>query len=91
MPMVKATSSSSLGSESLDHDHDESSLELRTGRSGEAVYAGFDPHNKVVLEGSDLSHDGDMLVGGTISDIAFTESLQHVQRSHTSDADFQLV
>jgi len=85
--MVKATFTSQLDYESLDHYYDESSLELRTERSGKAVYVDTASHNKIVLEGSNFSYDGDMLTGGTITDITFKDSDGDVYAS-ISNADY---
>ena len=85
--MVKATFTSLLDYNSLDHYYDESSLELRTERSGKAVYVDTESHNKIVLEGSNFSYDGDALVGGTISDITFQDSQGDVYAA-ISNADY---
>jgi Ca2+-binding RTX toxin-like protein len=85
--MVKATFTNQLDFESLDHYYDESSLELRTERPGKAIYVDTDSHNKIVLEGSNFSYDGDMLVGGTITDITFKDSDGDVYAS-ISNADY---
>jgi len=72
--MVKATFTSQLDFETLDHFYDDSSLELRTERPGKAVYVDTDSHNRIVLEGSNFSYSHDVLVGGTITDITFKDS-----------------
>ncbi len=85
--MVKATFTSQLDFESLDHYYDESSLELKTERSGKAVYVDTESHNKIVLEGSNFTYAGDMLTGGTITDIAFKNGDGDVYASITN-ADY---
>jgi Ca2+-binding RTX toxin-like protein len=85
--MVKATFTSQLDFESLDHYYDESSLELRTERSGKAVYVDTDSHNRIVLEGSNFTYSGDMLTGGTITDITFKNGDGDVYASITN-ADY---
>jgi Ca2+-binding RTX toxin-like protein len=71
--MVKATFTSLLDFETLDHFYDSSSLELRTERSGKAVYVDTDSHNRIVVEGTNLSYNNDVLVGGTITDVTFKD------------------
>lgn len=88
--MVKATFTSQLDFESLGHYYDESSLELTTERRGKAVYVDTSSHNKIVLEGTHFSYDGDRLVGGTIRSVTFED---HVGDSYAelTNADYKAV
>jgi Ca2+-binding RTX toxin-like protein len=47
------------------------SLELRTEQDGRAVYVDTDSGNRIVLEGSGFSYDGDMIKSGEVDDVTF--------------------
>jgi Ca2+-binding RTX toxin-like protein len=69
--MVKATFTSLLDFDTVDTYYTDDSLELRTERSQKAVYVDTESGNRIVFEGTNFSYDGDVLVGGTITDVQF--------------------
>lgn len=72
--MVKATFTSLLDFDTIDTYYADDALELRTEKNHKAVYVDTESGNRIVFEGSHFSYDGDVLVGGTITDVQFKSS-----------------
>lgn len=72
--MVTATFTSLLHFDTVDTYYADDALELRVERRHRAVYVDTESGNRIVLEGTKFSYDGDVLVGGTINDVTFRGS-----------------
>ena len=72
--MVTATFTSLLDFDTIDTYYADDALELRVERSQRAVYVDTESGNRIVLEGKNFSYNGDVLVGGTITDATFKGS-----------------
>jgi len=72
--MVTATFTSLLDFDTIDTYYTDDALELRTERHQKAVYLDTETGNRIVFEGTHFSYNGDVLVGGTITDVQFKAS-----------------
>jgi len=72
--MVKATFTSLLDFDTIDTYYTDDALELKTERNHKAVFVDTESGNRIVFEGTNFSYDGDVLVGGTVTDVEFKSS-----------------
>eukprot|EP01035_Chromulina_nebulosa_P061193 gene61193-83704_t len=73
-PMVKATFTNQLNFDTIDTFYADDSLRLRTEQDGRAIYVDKESGNRIVLDGSNFSYDGDQVVGGTVDSVTFKGS-----------------